>query len=527
MKNKSRFNEKLKRCTAFLLAFFMVLSLIPTTPVQAATTLFNEATLKVLKSSKEYNLTPAGVNKKGVIYRMELDGTTGFCMDAGQHAKSGNKYARRDDLKPNETYRRLISYALYEDVVARTLGTTIGQWSDSNYALAQALVWGYSEGCTSYETALLIDIVLSDVSAGWRESKEKNLERLGYEEFIDLIGKTWVNNALNFTKKAINTLYIYDCGISGYQRILSTETGDAQIIKYDDVTSSKSYTAKESVKLSIIKTDKDTKKPLSNVSFDLYKDNVKVTTVTTDTNGAASYTFTAESTKTATSTKEYCSNYNQLSIPNQKRVNADYYSKADAQAAADAEALAKAKAEAEKMFSTKHTYKAVETKTKEAYYLEPSTTTQSTSYASGGGSGTITFNFTNTRQLGTIDVTKKDAETNYLVDGAVYGLYARENIVHPDGKTGVVYTKDSLVATFPKTGTNGKATLNNLYLGKYYVKEITAPAGYILSKETYNVDLTYDGQNVSVTDSSATVTDKVQRGGAGILAHDSHYSNGK
>lgn len=30
--------------------------------------------------------------------------------------------------------------------------------------------------------------------------------------------------------------------------------------------------------------------------------------------------------------------------------------------------------------------------------------------------------------------------------GAVYGLYAREDIVHPDGKTGVLFKKDSLIA---------------------------------------------------------------------------------
>ena len=52
--------------------------------------------------------------------------------------------------------------------------------------------------------------------------------------------------------------------------------------KYDEVSSTKSYTKSNSVTLSIQKIDKETSKPLSNVSFDLYKDNIKVTTVTTD-----------------------------------------------------------------------------------------------------------------------------------------------------------------------------------------------------------------------------------------------------
>lgn len=33
------------------------------------------------------------------------------------------------------------------------------------------------------------------------------------------------------------------------------------------------------------------------------------------------------------------------------------------------------------------------------------------------------------------------------LEGAVYGLYARENIVHPDGKTGVIFKAGDLVAT--------------------------------------------------------------------------------
>ncbi len=32
------------------------------------------------------------------------------------------------------------------------------------------------------------------------------------------------------------------------------------------------------------------------------------------------------------------------------------------------------------------------------------------------------------------------------VFGAVYGLYAKEDIVHPDGTTGVLYKQDSLIA---------------------------------------------------------------------------------
>lgn len=518
MRNKLRFNKRMRKCTAFFLVVFMLISLLPTVPAQAATELYHDTVLQISKTSKEYDLTPAGVNKKGIIYEMKLDGMEGFCMDAGKHASSGKRYARTGVA--DETYVKLISYALYDDIAAMHIGFTPGKWSDSNYALAQALVWGYAEGCSAYETAVLIDIIVSDVSEHWREGKENN------PDFLKMVSETWVDSALNFTRQSVGTVYVYDSGIGGNQRLLSTAQGTKPVPKYDVVSSTKSYTKAEAVTITVQKIDNETSKPLSNVSFDLYQDNVKVTTLTTDANGTAVYTLKEESTKTVTSQKEYCSNYHELSIPNQNLINTDYKTKEQAQAAADAEALAKAKSEAEKG-SVTHIYKAVETKTKEAYYLNPSTTTQSINYASGDGSGTISFRFTNTRQMGTVEITKMDSETKGLVDGAVYGLYAKEDIVHPDGATGVVHKKDALAATFPATGTNGKAELNNLYLGKYYVKEITAPNGYVLSAETYDVELIYAGQNVSVTDASTTVSDKVQRGSIEVTKLDKELSNGK
>ena len=53
--------------------------------------------------------------------------------------------------------------------------------------------------------------------------------------------------------------------------------------------------------------------------------------------------------------------------------------------------------------------------------------------------------------------------------GAVYNVYAASDIVSADGT--VVYKKDALVKAGLTTGDDGSATLDNLYLGKYVVKE--------------------------------------------------------
>ena len=69
----------------------------------------------------------------------------------------------------------------------------------------------------------------------------------------------------------------------------------------------------------------------------------------------------------------------------------------------------------------------------------------------------------------------------------VYGLYAREDIVHPDGRTGTIHKKDSLITSLT-TDKNGEASVSDLYLGKYYLKELSAPVGYVLDPTEHDVD---------------------------------------
>src|SRR5699024_1160033 len=79
----------------------------------------------------------------------------------------------------------------------------------------------------------------------------------------------------------------------------------------------------------------------------------------------------------------------------------------------------------------------------------------------------FTHTFVNERVNATIQLQKKDAETNQAapqgdatLENAVYGLYAREDIVHPDGATGVIYKAGERVATLT-TDANGEASVEN------------------------------------------------------------------
>ena len=130
---------------------------------------------------------------------------------------------------------------------------------------------------------------------------------------------------------------------------------------------------------------------------------------------------------------------------------------------------------------------------------------------------TFSHAFVNDRTTAKIHIYKVDKETGLAVpqgdasfEGAVYGLYAREDIVHPDGATGVVFKANDLVATLT-VDANGDAEVNNLYLGNYYVKEITAPEGYLLDEEEHDVVCDYEGDLVAEVSRSTTSAEQVMK----------------
>lgn len=103
--------------------------------------------------------------------------------------------------------------------------------------------------------------------------------------------------------------------------------------------------------------------------------------------------------------------------------------------------------------------------------------------------------------------------------GAVYTVYASEDIVTPDGT--VRYKKGDAVCTLT-TGATGIADSklsttqwfgkwHKLYLGKYEIKEITAPNGFALNTDSKKIELAYQGQNVKVYDVNDTFVNERQK----------------
>ena len=129
----------------------------------------------------------------------------------------------------------------------------------------------------------------------------------------------------------------------------------------------------------------------------------------------------------------------------------------------------------------------------------------------------FTHTFTDVLVKAKITLHKVDAETKKPVpqgdaslEKAVYGLYAREDIVHPDGATGVLYKAGDKVATLTTDG-GGDALIDNLYLGSYFVKEISPPVGYLADEKEHDLICNYEGDLVAVVERSCISEEQVKK----------------
>lgn len=126
----------------------------------------------------------------------------------------------------------------------------------------------------------------------------------------------------------------------------------------------------------------------------------------------------------------------------------------------------------------------------------------------------ITVTGEDERQTGRLELTKEDSVTGSsaqgeaTLKGAVYELRAKENILDPaDGS--VKYAKGALVTSLT-TDANAKASVSDLYLGKYILQEKTASTGYTLDTTKYDISLDYAGQSVEIVTKKQTVKERVK-----------------
>ena len=140
-----------------------------------------------------------------------------------------------------------------------------------------------------------------------------------------------------------------------------------------------------------------------------------------------------------------------------------------------------------------------------------------------GTQDVVTVEKYNVPQKGTITVSKEGEVFSHVAEaggmyqpqyevqgqpGAVYDITALEDIVTPDG---TVHLKAGELAATLTTGSDGIATSEPLYLGRYQILERTAPDGMVVNPEPKEITLSYAGQEVEITSASVGFVNERQK----------------
>lgn len=459
---------------------------------------------------------PAFGKRNAPLYTMSMGGKKAFCADCGKHMSSSTVLSYVSEV--NTTYiKKAMAYAD----------------NGGYYPFSQFYIWAggnkenYCKGYAQFNYSMMHQDLSYDQIAALTNANAS------YASLYKEAEKSY--DSISNTSTSGVHVYMYSNGNSSYQRIYAlyrdelpptpidppgpTPTDDPV---YADVSADAEAYVDANVSLNVVKKDNVTGQGLAGAVFNFFLDGGYEGSGTTDSNGNVSFSFTTSYYGAASSSKTYCTNYG--SLTDDKKATVSTYTSYDAAYnAAYNEAYTKAlnAANAAKN-STSHNYSATEVTARNGYYLNPGNTTVGQSAA---GDASLNLSLANVRTTGSITITKEDSETGAIaqgdatLSGAVYGLYARNNIVHPDGHTGILYTAGSLVATFPPTDANRQARLDNLYLGNYYVKEITPSTGYLLDTKEYDVAVTYEGQDVPNVVRTSTVTEDVIKGNIRLVKH--------
>ncbi|MGN1165765.1 MAG: SpaA isopeptide-forming pilin-related protein [Lachnospiraceae bacterium] len=351
--------------------------------------------------------------------------------------------------------------------------------------LSQAFVWymeyaGWSRKEGTYAMAI-------DNISGWSAAKQYVLFDELYTAAKEVLSKLKVSNQC------------YKLKIDGNSHQPVMVLNCEELPQYEKVTYSGAGEDSEKVTLNIIKKDSSTDKGLAGAEFSFACDGEDIGIEVTDSEGKISYLYRRMlKTNTYSAVKSYVTNWKNLSAQYREIVtkNGYYQDKTKALQAARTEVNAKISAELLNLKSKTHEWVVTEIKAPFGH----SNSSESPVTIVEGDEKTLEYTFYNPEEEREVHLEKTSSVIDYGVDAtlkdAVYFLYAKEDIFSSDNQT-VIYKKDSLVTTI-RTDKEGKASVSNLYPGKYYIKEIEAPKGFLLSDEEILIDLSNDDQYIKI-----------------------------
>ncbi|MCI8792269.1 MAG: LPXTG cell wall anchor domain-containing protein [Eubacterium sp.] len=228
--------RRCKRILAFALAVVMICGMIPSnvTVANAATT----ATVSLSSLGRKGNVTIGSKTKSGTWWQMHLNGKKAFCINLGYTCHSGNTYAaeetyhwNQDTSGKNGYYAKVIRWY----VIAK-------KRSNKGFVMSQALIWSIAEGRTSESQ---LKDVIKEVQGNINISTEKSVNEL-YKNIFEPDGE-WTAD-ITFWKKTGNS--------KRYQQLLTVDA-DKGDIGYDPLTVSDRIYYRQ--RITIMKKDEDGK----------------------------------------------------------------------------------------------------------------------------------------------------------------------------------------------------------------------------------------------------------------------------
>lgn len=430
----------------------------------------------------------SGVLLSGAVYGIYSD--SGCTNKVQELTTDSNGYAKSKALVAGTYYLKEIKapnkYVISNKVHTLTVkaGQTTGVTATDKEQLGAITICkegevlsGWNGSNFTYEKKYLPGATFK-VTAGADIYKADGTKVYNKDDVIKEAVTTGIDGKVIVTDLHLGTYVVIETGtIDGYTINTTPQTVD---IQYKDQTvdiqyeATSIYNTRQKGQVSVVKKDSDTENPLDGGKYTLYAANdiknyagsVIVTkgtalqTVTTGENGVAAYT---------------------VDIP---IANGYYITETQAPYA--------------------YTRNQRDTYSFNFNYLSNTTPT-----------ATFSHTFKNDRTTAKIHIYKVDKETGKAVpqgdaklEGAVYGLYARNDISHPDGATGIIFKAGDLIATLT-TDSKGEAEVKNLYLGNYYVKEIEPSEGYLLDEEEHDVICDYENDLVAEVSRSTKSTEQV------------------
>lgn len=434
----------------------------------------------------------------GTIYKITLGGVPALCISYGKSCRNSYLY----HAEPG-TYQKKVGRLGYFASHADVTGAT--------YVACQIAAWLMIESENLSETN-----VKSRAQAMLNISSEESMEKMlmyiwSFYSAARTSSYAYYEYRSDHPNAQLLIVYkepdtdIYTPPVKPVDPEKPVEPTDPEDPKVENI----SLKAEASYAIEINKRDWQTGVGLSGCEVEIFEDGEYLTTVTTDENGHAEYSVTKEA--------EFSASYDGVTVTKEEAEN----SLAEQEAAFRAAAC---------------TYSTGEITAPHGYVWEANEKSETIE-----GGGTASFELTDERTLGAVELVKYDTESESAVqqgdatlDGALYGIYAAEDIRHQDKKTGIIYRKDELVQSAvvgrtPKRNgdgyilntdgsrhiaepggeiayedTPGRTLFGDLELGSYYIREIQPSEGYMLDEAVYPVTFTYKWQMVKIENRNET-----------------------